>query len=602
MASIAELEISLRHRLGEIYSVDMRYRPRDSDAEEAPLKNPLELQFYPEKLRALNDDPAEYGRCLTGMLFPDDKQEVITALNSVRANVGGAELRVRLYLDPNAIALHEFRWESLRDLANDAPLFTSENLWCSRYLSSSDWRPAKPRSKGELRALVAIASPTNIAAYGTLDPVDSAGELARAKKALGEDIQVEELVDHRATLKNIVTRLREGIDILYLVCHGTLKKGSWLWLEADDESGTATRVSGSDFATRVRELAHRPYLVVLASCESAGLGGVEARTADYDGVGTRDVGSYSALLLTGYWCTGRMRPMPRQARLDMPGALHHIMVRGINKSSIFKDNQDRARFVGRLGETVSASHGSVYAWVLMRDHVHILFKSGSEGISWVMRRLLTWYGQYFNRRHKRSGHLFENRYKSILCEEETYLLALVRYIHLNPIRAKVVQSLEGLDRYRWSGHRAIIGKAKCPWMDIDTVLSQYGGRRKEAISAYRRFVGEGMAEGRNPRLVGGGLIRSQGGWSQVVALRRRGNEEESDERILGSGDFVHGVLQEAEERHLRQIKFRRLGRSITHIIQEECETRGISPEELKGGSRRVPVSEVRGAIACRIWG
>jgi hypothetical protein len=284
MASIAELEISLRHRLGDTYSVDMRYRPRDSDAEETPLKNPLELQFYPAKLLELNDDATEYGKCLTGMLFPDDKQEVITAFNSVRANVAGEELRVRLYLDPNAIALHEFRWESLRDLANDAPLFTSENLWCSRYLSSSDWRPVKPRSKGELRALVAIASPTNIAAYGTLEPVDSAGELTRAKKALGKDIQVEALVDHRATLKNIFTRLREGFDILYLVCHGTLKEGSWLWLEADDESGKAARVSGSDFATRVRELAHRPCLAVLASCESAGRGGVEARTVDDHGV------------------------------------------------------------------------------------------------------------------------------------------------------------------------------------------------------------------------------------------------------------------------------------------------------------------------------
>jgi REP element-mobilizing transposase RayT len=275
------------------------------------------------------------------------------------------------------------------------------------------------------------------------------------------------------------------------------------------------------------------------------------------------------------------------------------MVRGINKSAIFRDDQDKARFLERLGENVSAAHGSVYAWVLMRNHVHLLFKSGKEGISTVMRKQLTWYAQYFNRRHKRTGHLFENRYKSILCDEENYLLALVRYIHLNPIRAKIVQSLEGLDRHPWSGHRAIIGKAKCPWMDIDTVLSQYGGTGKKAITAYRRFVGEGMTEGRNPVLVGGGLIRSQGGWSQVLAMRRRDHEEESDERILGSGDFVHAVLQEAEERHLRQMKLRRIGRSISHIIQEECEQRRISPEELKRGSRRVRVSEARAAIACR---
>jgi hypothetical protein len=284
MSSIAELEISLRHRLGDTYEVDMRYWPRDSDAEERPLKDPLELEFDRVKLRGLRNDPTEYGNCLTGMLFPQEPQAVANAFNLVRASAGDAELRVRLYLDPNALALHEFRWESLRDLANDAPLFTSEKLWCSRYLSSSDWRSVKPRSKGKLRALVAIASPADTAGYETLEPVKSEDELARAKKALGSDIHVEALVDHKATLTNIIARLREGFDILYLVCHGTLKKGSWLWLEADDESGRAVRVSGNEFATRVRELAQRPYLAILASCESAGLGGGEARTADNDGV------------------------------------------------------------------------------------------------------------------------------------------------------------------------------------------------------------------------------------------------------------------------------------------------------------------------------
>jgi len=284
MSSIAQLEISLRHRLGDTYAVEMRYWPPDSDSEERPLANPVELQFDPVKLRGISADPTEYGKCLTNMLFPTDRQEVGTAFKSVRANAGNKELRVRLYLDPNAISLHELRWESLRDLSNDAPLFTSENLWCSRYLSSSDWRPVKGRSKGELRALVAVANPTSLSDYG-LKPINSAGELVRAKTALGNDIRVETLVDdHKATLKNIVTRLREGFDILYLVCHGTLKKGSWLWLEDDDESGRAAQVSGHELATRVRELAQRPYLVVLASCESAGLGGLEARTADNDGV------------------------------------------------------------------------------------------------------------------------------------------------------------------------------------------------------------------------------------------------------------------------------------------------------------------------------
>jgi len=111
--------------------------------------------------------------------------------------------------------------------------------------------------------------------------------------------------------------------------------------------------------------------------------------------------------------------MPRQARLDVPGALHHIIVRGINKAPIFKDDQDKTRFLERLGENVLWGQCTVHAWVLMTNHVYLLFKSGRAGISAVMRKQLTWYAQYFNRRHGRTGHLFENRYKSILCDEET---------------------------------------------------------------------------------------------------------------------------------------------------------------------------------------
>ncbi|MBM4331877.1 MAG: transposase [Deltaproteobacteria bacterium] len=144
--------------------------------------------------------------------------------------------------------------------------------------------------------------------------------------------------------------------------------------------------------------------------------------------------------------------MPRQARLDTPGALHHIMVRGINRSQIFDDDEDRSRFLTRLGENILKTHSSLYAWALMETHVHLLVRSGPQGISALMRKLLTWYAQYYNRRHRRTGHLFENRYKSILCEEENYLLALVRYIHLNPVRAKLVKTMGELDLYPWTGH------------------------------------------------------------------------------------------------------------------------------------------------------
>ena len=291
--------------------------------------------------------------------------------------------------------------------------------------------------------------------------------------------------------------------------------------------------------------------------------------------------------------------MPRRARLDIAGALHHIMVRGINRSPIFLDDQDRQRFLDRLGEKIAEGKCSVYAWVLMETHVHILFKSGHHGISTVMRRLLTWYAQYFNRRRRRTGHLFENRYKSILCNEETYLLALVRYIHLNPVRAGIVSNLDELNRYPWSGHSAIMGKKGYPWMNKDYVLTRFGKRSGAARRGYLRFVEEGMGMGRVPKLTGGGLVRSLGGWSRVVALRREGQGEESDERILGDGDFVEAVLQEVEERQLRQLKVRRRRVTVGDIIKEECARAGVNVAGLIRGSRRSLVSGVRAVIAQR---
>ena len=151
---------------------------------------------------------------------------------------------------------------------------------------------------------------------------------------------------------------------------------------------------------------------------------------------------------------------------------------------------------------------------------HILFKSGQQGISAVMRKLLTWYAQYYNRRHGRTGHLFENRYKSILCDEGSYLLALIRYIHLNPVRAGVITSITELNSYPWSGHSTIMEKTRYDWMDTAYVLNQFADKKKTARRAYCAFVAEGMATGRVPVLTGGGLIRSKGGWSQVLSARR----------------------------------------------------------------------------------
>ncbi len=289
--------------------------------------------------------------------------------------------------------------------------------------------------------------------------------------------------------------------------------------------------------------------------------------------------------------------MPRQARLDAPGTLHHVMIRGIEGAHIFWDNKDREHFLTRVEEIGKATGARILAWALMNNHVHALLLSGSSGLSMFMRRLLTGYAVWFNRRHQRLGHLFQNRYKSIVCEEDKYLLELVRYIHLNPLRSHVVRSLEELDRYCWSGHSVLVGKVRRDWQERQYVLDQFGREERQSIRAYRRFINEGKGLGRRPELVGGGLVRSIGGWSKVLSLRSRGEEVEYDSRILGSGDFVQMVMRDAEEAIARQVGSR--GRkSIEEIIGEKCRGSGVSEVEVRSGSQRRRVSKVRAEIAC----
>src|SRR6266702_2827484 len=170
--------------------------------------------------------------------------------------------------------------------------------------------------------------------------------------------------------------------------------------------------------------------------------------------------------------------MPRLARLDIIGLLQHVIVRGIERRDIFNDDHDRQLFVGRLSLLLSETGVRCYAWALLSTHFHLLLMPTSTPLSYFMRRLLTGYAVSFNRRNKRSGHLFQNRYKSIVCEEEPYLLELVRYIHLNPLRAGLVGSIDVLDSYKWSGHAVIMGRRELPGQNMEEVLGYFGKRTK----------------------------------------------------------------------------------------------------------------------------
>ena len=292
-----------------------------------------------------------------------------------------------------------------------------------------------------------------------------------------------------------------------------------------------------------------------------------------------------------------MLQMPRKARLDAPGALHHVMVRGIEKSDIFRDDADRKAFLSRVGQLVVSTKTRIPAWALMPNHVHLLIFSGPEGISHFMRRLLTGYALYFNRRHHRTGHLFQDRYRSIVCEEEPYLLELVRYIHLNPLRGKVVGNLRELERYPWSGHAVLMGKENNNWQEKDYILRRFHRQRPGAVRAYAGFVADGEGQGRRPELT---EDRKRGGWSRVLTLREDGGKLEQGGRVLGDEDFVSEILKEADDRLRRQLSIGK-GHDVIHrVIRGMCDDEEVNEQELRHGGQRRKVSGLRARIAWRL--
>lgn len=308
------------------------------------------------------------------------------------------------------------------------------------------------------------------------------------------------------------------------------------------------------------------------------------------------IGDDGGILTFGHTYTIK-KNMPRKARIDAPGALHHIIIRGIERKPIFKDSYDYNNFLNRLENVLPDTETPCFAWALMTNHVHMLLRTGYVPISMVMRRLLTGYAQQFNRRHKRHGQLLQNRFKSILCEENPYLLELVRYIHLNPLRSGVVKDLKELTSHPHCGHGVIMGKLKHDWQDVDYVLKMFGRKIGHSRKSYAAFVAKGVELGRRPELVGGGLVRSAGGWSALKALRSRASRIMGDERILGSSEFVEMVLKQANEDYERKTVAVAKGLDTDFLLNQVSDYFGIEPKFIKGSGKQRQASLAR-SIVC----
>jgi putative transposase len=285
--------------------------------------------------------------------------------------------------------------------------------------------------------------------------------------------------------------------------------------------------------------------------------------------------------------------MPRAPRLDYPGALHHVIVRGIDRGRIFRTDQDRSRFLEELTTRVVASAAALYAWALMPNHAHVLVRTGAMALSSVAQCWLGAYAGSFNRTHGRVGYLFQSRFKSILVEEEAYLLELVRYIHLNPVRSRLPVTLESLGHYPWTGHAVLLGHRNLPGQDTDFVLRQFGRTVGKARQAYVKFVSEGV--GSTLDLEGGGLRRSTAAWEFVTKLTRGRERWAFDERVLGGSEFVAAVLHRVGA-HVPP-RVHDATDLIERLCQQVAERFGVSCEEIGSRSLRREVLAARAVVS-----
>ncbi len=279
--------------------------------------------------------------------------------------------------------------------------------------------------------------------------------------------------------------------------------------------------------------------------------------------------------------------MPRTARLDIPGLLQHVIVRGIEKRDLFLEDEDRSLFVQRLSALLKQTDTRCYAWALLSNHFHLLLMPTICTLSSFMRRLLTSYAVNFNRTHNRTGHLFQNRYKSIVCEEETYLLELVRYIHLNPLRAGLVKELPELDMYPWSGHAVLMGNRQLEGQELPEILQRFGKNANNARSVYRAFIVDGIKIGQRAELVGGGLKRS-------MAMKSAGENDwgNFDARILGIGEFVDSLQQNETLRDRLPLSM-----TLAELIRRVAAAFNLTAEAVCRQGKARPTAEARGIVA-----
>lgn len=258
---------------------------------------------------------------------------------------------------------------------------------------------------------------------------------------------------------------------------------------------------------------------------------------------------------------------------------------------------DKLDFLARFGENLAAAEARCPAWALMSNHYHFLLRVGQRPLSKIMAPVLGGYASSYNRRHDRCGYVFQNRYKSILVDKDAYFLELVRYIHLNPVVAGMVENVDELGSYPWTGHAGMLNRRKQEWHSAETALAHFGATSRRARSAYIRFMKQGGTNPQPGNFSGGGLIRSHGGWQSIDRLRKEHTACIGDERILGSSEFVESALRQDDLCEERRVSLTRQGWDIGKLAQWVCDITGVQMDQLRSKARGGKLAEAK-AILC----
>ena len=255
--------------------------------------------------------------------------------------------------------------------------------------------------------------------------------------------------------------------------------------------------------------------------------------------------------------------MARPLRLEYPGGVYHVIARGNERRAVFRDDRDRKLYLERLAHYQKRCGFRVYAFCLMTNHIHLAIETAKTPLSRIMMGLQGSYTQAFNRRHGRVGHLFQGRYKALVVQKNPYLLALVRYIHENPVVAGIVREAA---RYRWSSDRWYRTKGAPSWLDVNSVLEMFGGRREAAGRAYATF-----------------MARSEG--AGYDGLRTFG------QLVKGDEEFATRTLEESGEPEIM-----RRGLSVDRVARAVAQALDLKLEDLRSAKRSRDLSAAR-AIA-----